>query len=118
MKIMYENILSTSNIVGSIFLIIGMILFLFPPKKINKLYGYRTSNSMENIERWNYAQTLSSKRLIISGLLLLTAGIVGLVFPSIQGLVNSIGLSASVLMIIFIYIKTESDIVKKFGSIM
>lgn len=115
---MLENITSTSNIVGSIFLTMGIIPFFFPPKKINRLYGYRTSNSMENIERWNFAQKLSSKRLIITGITILILGIVGLIFPSLRNARNGIGLTVSVLMVIFVYIKTESDIVKKFGKIL
>lgn len=33
---------------GVIFILMGLIMYIFPPKKINGLYGYRTSSSMES----------------------------------------------------------------------
>jgi len=36
---------------GLIFILAGFIMLKFPPKKINSLYGYRTSSSMKNQER-------------------------------------------------------------------
>lgn len=47
-------------------LLIFFIIFkIFPPKKINHLYGYRTSGSMKNIYAWNLANKYSSTLLII-----------------------------------------------------
>jgi hypothetical protein len=39
---------------GLIFMLAGFIMLKFPPKKINSLYGYRTSSSMKNQERVDY----------------------------------------------------------------
>ncbi|HLA56985.1 MAG TPA: SdpI family protein [Flavobacterium sp.] len=55
---------------GIIFTIGGIITLLFPPKKINALYGYRTAASMKSIERWKFAQKYSSVRLLLSGIVL------------------------------------------------
>lgn len=41
--------------------ILGIIFFKFPPKKINHLYGYRTSRSMKNQTVWDAANGYSSK---------------------------------------------------------
>ena len=48
---------------GGIFLLAGYIQFRFPPKKINHLYGYRTSTSMRSQECWDFAQTFSAKNV-------------------------------------------------------
>ncbi|MGB4774165.1 MAG: SdpI family protein [Daejeonella sp.] len=45
--------------------------FLFPPKSINRIYGYRTSYTMQNREIWNYANKVASKYLLIFSLILL-----------------------------------------------
>jgi len=57
-----------------LFLFLSVIAFVFkvfPPKKINYLYGYRTSSSMKNIENWNLANKHSANLMLISMLLLL-----------------------------------------------
>lgn len=54
---------------GIIFIILGFILNIFPPKKINSLYGYRTTLSMKNKDTWDEAQKYSAKSFIFLGLL-------------------------------------------------
>lgn len=51
--------------------VIAIVFKVLPPKKINYLYGYRTSNSMKNIENWNLANKYSANLMLISMLLLL-----------------------------------------------
>ncbi|MDZ5472251.1 SdpI family protein [Bacillus sp. 31A1R] len=58
-------------VIGTVFLVAGIILFLFPPKQINHIYGYRTSNSMRNKENWQKANRYSSILLMIFGIFLL-----------------------------------------------
>ena len=113
---MLQDSTSVSILVGSVFLFAGILMFVFPPKKINYLYGYRTTSSMKNIERWNFAQKLSSKLLLICGILLLITGIVGLILYPDQSVINIIGIVESILLNIFIFIKTEFDLKKKFGK--
>ena len=43
----------------------GIILFLYPPKEINGIYGYRTPRSMKNQANWDYAQKLGGKYMMI-----------------------------------------------------
>jgi uncharacterized membrane protein len=49
---------------GLLFLV-SIIFWKFPPKKINKLYGYRTYRTMKNMEIWNFANTIFNKNLLI-----------------------------------------------------
>ncbi|WP_425269344.1 SdpI family protein [Flavobacterium limicola] len=63
---------------GSIFIIVGFILYGYPPKKINYLYGYRTSSSMKNSEVWTFSQKYASVKMIQSGFILLVVSFAGL----------------------------------------
>jgi uncharacterized membrane protein len=51
--------------------VIALVFKVFPPKKINYLYGYRTSSSMKNIENWHVANQYASTIMLISMLSLL-----------------------------------------------
>ena len=69
-----DNILEITNpmllMVGIVFVAVGIFMYLFPPKKINGLYGYRTSSSMESQEKWDFAQKYSAKVMMAMGLFL------------------------------------------------
>ena len=56
-------------LVGIIFILAGAIMYVFPPKKINGLYGYRTASSMQNQQKWDFAQTYSAKIMMLTGLI-------------------------------------------------
>lgn len=53
--------------VGIVFILAGVILYVFPPKKINGLYGYRTQTSMQSQKKWDFAQTYSAKIMVLTG---------------------------------------------------
>jgi len=61
-------------------LVIGVIFKLFPPRKINGFYGYRTWTSMKNIKSWNYAQKIGAYSFIIVGLVDFILGIIFMLF--------------------------------------
>jgi len=56
--------------VGIVFILAGIILYVFPPKKVNGLYGYRTQTSMQSQQKWNFAQTYSAKIMMLTGLII------------------------------------------------
>jgi uncharacterized membrane protein len=51
-------------LIGPLMLFFSVIFILFPPKKINSLYGHRTSTSMLNPDTWKTANNLSSKMML------------------------------------------------------
>lgn len=55
--------------VGIVFILAGLIMYAFPPKKINGLYGYRTQTSMQSQQKWDFAQTYSAKIMMLIGLI-------------------------------------------------
>lgn len=61
-------------LLGLILFMAGLVLYMFPPKRINSFYGYRTYNSMKNIENWKTANQISSKLLMLIGLVLSMVG--------------------------------------------
>lgn len=101
------------NLIGAIFILAGLVMLIFPPKKINSLYGYRTPSSMKNIENWNFAQKLSGKLLLIAGFLLLSIGVGGIVFNFNEKAIDSFGLVSMVIFAVIVIIITEIKI-KKF----
>lgn len=68
-----DTILEYSNqmllLVGIVFILAGAIMYVFPPKKINSFYGYRTASSMQSQQKWNFAQTYSAKIMMLTGLI-------------------------------------------------
>ncbi len=61
-----------------VFLLLTLIAFYwkyFPPKKINSLYGYRTSTSMKSQENWKLANSYSAHFFLISMSMLLAVSL-------------------------------------------
>jgi uncharacterized membrane protein len=46
----------------------GVVFWMYPPKKINGLYGYRTTRSCKSQEAWDFAQRYSAKLITMFGL--------------------------------------------------
>ena len=62
-------------VTGIIFYVAGLIQAKYPPKKINFLYGYRTTTSIRSQEIWDFSQTLSAKKIQQLGVYLFFGGI-------------------------------------------
>jgi len=94
----------------------GIIMTKFPPKKINSLYGYRTSNSIKSQERWDYAQIYSGKEMIRSGIILVLLSVLGLtdITGPFPGMIIGIGLM--IVSFIMVLIRTEKAINLRFGK--
>src|SRR5690554_8057068 len=62
-----DNFLQPLLLCGAIFILAGLLMIIFTPKKINYFYGYRTARSMKNQKNWDFSQLYSSKMLILFG---------------------------------------------------
>ncbi|MFY0483727.1 SdpI family protein [Flavobacterium sp. PLA-1-15] len=62
-----ENVLQISLLTSGIFALAGIVQYVFRPKEINSLYGYRTKSSMASEERWHFAQRYSALKMITVG---------------------------------------------------
>ncbi|MFC5269325.1 SdpI family protein [Adhaeribacter terreus] len=59
---------------GFIFVVAGLVLRFFPPKKINWYYGYRTAKSMRNHEIWRAGNRYAAQLLWQLGLVMMLIG--------------------------------------------
>lgn len=66
---------------GLCFLITGFVMSKYPPKKINSLYGYRTSASMKNQETWDFAQRKSANDSKLFGFGMMVISFGGMFLP-------------------------------------
>lgn len=103
-------------IVGIILTIAGLILKIFPPKKINWIYGYRTSTSMKNQDTWDTANRYSAKLMTICGILLIIIGFVSFFLPALGKIEHWIYLGVIVISIGLIIILTERHLNKFFDK--
>ena len=111
-----ENLMEMTFFVGSIFFIVALIMYRFPPKKINSLYGYRTPNSMKNQERWDFAQLFSSIRMIEGGLFLVLISFLKFVYVPSPDLELGISLGLIFVVIVYLIVSTESALKKNFPN--
>lgn len=63
-------------VIGSIFFLIGLTFFLFPSKKMNLIYGYRSYLAKQNERNWRQAQKLSARFLLLFGGIMALIGFV------------------------------------------
>jgi len=99
---------------GSIFIIVGLIMYKFPPKKINKLYGYRTNKSMKSQQHWDFSQVFAAKQMIILGFCLALSSIIGLFYFPEEDIGAAIGLSLLIIVCIILVVRVERAIKLKF----
>lgn len=92
--------------------LIAIVYFLFPPKKVNHIYGYRTSKTLQSNEIFQYANKYASRYFLlisnINSTLNLLLILLGIVIPSIA-VATTIGSIAAVVIL------TEMKL-KKFRS--
>lgn len=99
-----------SEIIGIIFLLAGILLLRFPPKKINYLYGYRTQRSMANQAAWDKAQRFSSIEMIRIGIIQVIFGII-VIWLDVQVLTETLmSIVLMLLLVLFLFLRTEKAI--------
>jgi uncharacterized membrane protein len=63
-----ETILSM--LLPYIYVILGIIFWIKPPKKMNSICGYRTPRAMQTQETWDFANKYSGMLLLVIGFVL------------------------------------------------
>jgi len=102
-------------ILGSIFLILGIVFKMFPPKKINSMLGYRTGTSVRNQDTWDEANMYSAWLLIITGASSVLIGLIcHFIFNVLTGYLITAGMSIIILLTgVFL---TEAHLKKTFDN--
>lgn len=111
-----ERIGIVSFLVGIIFTVSALIIYRFPPKKINYFYGYRTTSSMKNQQVWDFAQKYSSVKMLQIGLFIFAISFLNLIVDINQFQATIIGIALLILACIYMMIMTEKAIKKNFPN--
>lgn len=91
-------------------------MYIFPPKKINSLYGYRTAASMKSQDRWIFAQRFSAIAMLQSGLGLMVVSVLGFWSPfsaTVNNIVAWVVLAAAIILMLY---RTEKALKIKFPA--
>ncbi len=101
---------------GVIFIVVGMIMKVYPPKKINWFYGYRTNTSRRSQETWDEGNSYSAKTMVVAGIVLAIIGFVFLLIPGITGTDIIIGVAFVLLSALAMIVLTEVHLNKLFDK--
>ena len=100
--------------INGLLLFFSLVFFFFPPKKINRFYGYRTKKSMLNDDIWAFANKQFNKSFVrysiigfLAAMLLETIGSGKITWQPMVFLLFTLG--ASIL-------KTEQSITQNFNE--
>ena len=99
---------------GILFSIFGYILKRYPPRKINWFYGYRTSSSMKNQERWDFAQRYAAREMMRQGFWMILFGFAGAWLPLSPALSAFLTIPVMFLLIGLLIFRTEKALKNKF----
>ena len=101
---------------GGIFLIAAVIMLVFPPKKINSLYGYRTSSSQKNQQNWDFAQRYSSWRMMEAAVFMIAVSMVLTYAEIAEHQQMIVGIITMGVGVAYMLLRTESAIKRKFPN--
>lgn len=103
-----ENPLSVLTAVfGAISIIAGIIMRLYPPRTINPFYGYKTTSSMKDQLRWDFAQKYSAKLMLKLGLINAVIALLSTALSINVTVSMVIGLTIVIISVIVLIFKTE-----------
>ena len=103
--------------------VVGVVFWMYPPKKINEFYGYRTTSSRKSQEAWDFAQKYSAKMMTVLGLVALAVASIAhwlrsrLCLNSEYVMLYDIGITAVLVVMVVIpsIVMTEIKLRKRFG---
>ncbi|MEQ6121436.1 SdpI family protein [Reichenbachiella sp. MALMAid0571] len=101
--------------IGPLLLLLSIVFKLFPPKKINYLYGYRTKRSMKNQETWDEANRYSFNLMIPIGII--TTLLQGIFYFTL-GSKNAVAIASAVMVVLLLITipMTENHLKKNFDN--
>lgn len=102
--------------VSPVFILAGLALLFFPPKKINSFYGYRTKRSMAGQEAWDYAQSRSGRFLIYFSLAFICTSLIDRFVDVPQNPAVFVSLGPMISGLVILFLKMERELKRKFGE--
>ncbi|NYA70148.1 SdpI family protein [Flavobacterium sp. MAH-1] len=115
---MMENIMDgfVCILCGIVFVVAAAFMLVFPPKKINDFYGYRTNTSKKSQDRWDFSQKFSAWRMIEAGLFLILVSIALDYADFTETASVLIGIGLLLASCVYMIFRTESALKKKFPN--
>jgi uncharacterized membrane protein len=112
------------QMVGVILLLLGFIFYGFPPKHINKWYGYKMPSAYKNQAAWDEANRYSAICMLKSGMVLLIVGLlVTLILKELsiqarlkEGLTAFFLIASGPIPCLYIIVSTENHLEKTFDK--
>lgn len=100
-----------------VFLILGVILKLWPPKEINSFYGYRTPFSKKNNDVWKEANTYGGTMMILGAVIaIIFSIIITSLYGNNPGRSNIICVMGSLIIVLISIFYTEVHLRKVFDK--
>jgi len=110
------NLLELPLLCGIIFMVAGMAMYVFPPKNINFLYGYRTSTSMKSKQHWIFAQRFAAIKIVQCSIFLTVSSFLGLVLKIDRQMEIIVGIGLTLIAVFFILYTTEKALKNEFPN--
>ncbi|MFT6748685.1 MAG: putative membrane protein [Flavobacterium sp.] len=101
---------------GIVFLIVGVIMYLFPPKKPNIFYGYRTTRSMNSLQAWQFSQKYAAAKMIQVSIALLIISLAGNWYTFTEISTNIVGTCILISVIFYLIVSTELALKTKYPN--
>ncbi|MEL0215981.1 MAG: SdpI family protein [Burkholderiaceae bacterium] len=101
-------VLSTNGVL----FVLSIVFYLFPPKKINNWYGYRTYKTMQNQKIWDFANGTFNKAFLFYSFLSLAGGL--LLNYGATGTLTWQPMALVFLSLIVCIVKTENQLKENF----
>lgn len=110
------QVLGFSFFLGLLFMVFGLLLYYFPPKNRNIIYGYRTQSSLKTPESWAFSQPYAGLRMLVGGAVTMILSIA----IHVGDFRDNFELTAEIILVVglilYVFITTEAAIKKRFGQ--
>ena len=104
-------------VLSVVFILAGLLMAKYPPRKINPLYGYRTRRSMQSTDAWKYAQRISSRRMVVAGFGGLLPFFAGWALGLNEGVQAILLLASLLFIVVYVIYSVERSLARKFPDV-
>lgn len=111
------NIALSSLLGGLAFAGMGLVMYYYPPRKINGLYGYRTGSSMKSQERWDFAQRYCAVQAMKIAAIMILLSLLIYFFPMDVAVKQFLGIFVVLISTAYLLYSTEAAIKKQFKKL-
>jgi uncharacterized membrane protein len=108
------NIAFPSLLCGVDYILMGVIMYYYPPKEINSLYGYRTGSSMKSQERWDFAQRFCAILAMKISVVMIIVSLLAYLVPADTDIKQISGVFLLILGTVHLLYSTETAIKQRF----